>query len=624
MLSSSLWIWKAGKAGKNEVLSFRKTFSSLGGKVTLYISAESDYVATLNGCLVDFSQLPGWPHEKYYDTLDLTPFCRAGENELLLTVRYEGLDTLCRIDDGPGLIFAVWEDGRLLAVSDEQTECGLHTGYRSGEGRLVTEQIGYALTLRRETPIAYAPAALCPRRCRLLPRPVEKCEILPLEEAREIAPGLYDLGRETAGYLTLSLRARSACRVTVTWGEHLTDGAIRHKIGIHDFSLDFDCAAGENDFTQYFIRLGARYLSLYTEGEVEGVRLAILPTLYPLSERPLPPLPPLDKRIYEVAVRTLRLCMNFHYEDCPWREQALYVVDSRNQMLSGYYAFRDTAFARENLLMMSRGVRDDGLLELTFPARNTPAIPFFAIMYPVLVWEYVEYTGDKTVLPEVMGVMRGIVEGLLRYRGQSGLIACLPSPYWNFYEWTDGSTRDEEIGSKGERPEEYDLILNCIFVYAAERLNELCRTVGQAPLDVDLAAHRTAIKETFSRPDGSFFLSTLQEDKASELGNALALLVGLGDERTVSHLLGGTLIPVTLSMSCFVYDALLAYDEEKYAPYVLADIRRKYKYMLDAGATSFWETLEGPAHHGLGSHCHGWSAIPLYYLNRLAPYLDAE
>lgn len=37
-------------------------------------------------------------------------------------------------------------------------------------------------------------------------------------------------------------------------------------------------------------------------------------------------------------------------------------------------------------------------------------------------------------------------------------------------------------------------------------------------------------------------------------------------------------------------------------------------YMLDQGATSFWETIKGEEDfHCAGSLCHGWSALPVYY-----------
>ena len=94
----------------------------------------------------------------------------------------------------------------------------------------------------------------------------------------------------------------------------------------------------------------------------------------------------------------------------------------------------------------------------------------------------------------------------------------------------------------------------------------------------------------------------------------MALLVGLGDGRTVDALKKDErLIPASLSMLPFVFDALLARDANC-KDYILENIRKTYGQMLEAGATSFWETIDGEsAFGGAGSLCHGWSAIPIQY-----------
>ena len=52
--------------------------------------------------------------------------------------------------------------------------------------------------------------------------------------------------------------------------------------------------------------------------------------------------------------------------------------------------------------------------------------------------------------------------------------------------------------------------------------------------------------------------------------------------------------------------------------YIVKDIEEKYGYMLENGATTFWETIGGSADFdGAGSLCHGWSALPVYWLNEL-------
>ena len=45
------------------------------------------------------------------------------------------------------------------------------------------------------------------------------------------------------------------------------------------------------------------------------------------------------------------------------------------------------------------------------------------------------------------------------------------------------------------------------------------------------------------------------------------------------------------------------------------DIKKKYSYMLKKRATTFWETEKGwKDFDNAGSLCHGWSAIPVYYI----------
>ena len=349
----------------------------------------------------------------------------------------------------------------------------------------------------------------------------------------------------------------------------------------------------------------------------------MVPALYPLTEKPCS-LEGLDRQIYDTCVRTLRLCMNLHYEDCPWREQSLYVLDSRNQMLCGYYAFEETEFPRANIAFIANGKRSDGLLELTYPAVGTPAIPFFSVMYPVAVWEYIQHTGDQTILAETMDTMQGIMENIRSRIDDNGLIPELESPYWNFYEWSAGSDGSEEKNLKQGRKQAYHLILNCAFIYSCIRFAELCK-LNNREFAVDLQKMKEAIIKTFyNEENGLFALDGITKTQYSQLGNAFALLVGLGDERTARAVKeDSSLIPATLSMLGYVYDALLSYDKDN-KDFVLADIREKYGYMLSCGATSFWETIEGDkAFDNAGSLCHGWSAMPVYYYHILSSDLYA-
>lgn len=611
MIRSAKWIWRRDSTVKNDFAYFLDTFDYKDGKATLKICAETDYIAYINGKEVGFGQFAGYPDLKFYDEIDVTGYCKEGKNVLSLTVRYEGVNSATHIDDGAGVIFTIEADKRILAKSSPNTLSSVDGRYVSGVERSITVQLGLAADMQVGDIGELKPSLEIEKTMNIKKRPVKKTELYAPKEAVRITSEklLYDLGREEAGYVYLTCRSEGRATVKIAYGEHIADGGVRYLIGARNFSLEFHTEAGEHYFCQKFVRVAARYLEVIESQGVEIVSIGIIPALYPLTERGCD-FDGLDRQIYETSVRTLRLCMNTHYEDCPWREQALYVLDSRNQMLLGYDAFKETEFQRENLVLISHGGRDDGFLELTYPAINTPAIPFFSVMYPVAVFEYIKNTGDLSILDEVFPRMLTIMEGVKKRIADDCLIHEFPAPYWNFYEWSDGSSGEVKIPR-------CHLILNCAFLYSYVRFKELAELRG-IDFYVDAEKMRSAImREFYDEKTGLFRLSDTDPDKFSELGQAFAILVGLGDERAADAIKAGKLIPATLSMLGFVYDALLEKDEDA-RRYILEDIRKKYGHMLASGATSFWETLEGEsAFRNAGSLCHGWSAIPIRYLKML-------
>ena len=616
--TSAKWIWVNDSPQSNEYAYFTQRFNVTStADVSLLIAAESDYVAHVNGRMVDFGQFAGFPNRKYYDTLDISKFCSVGENTLELSVRYEGINSACRINSGAGVIFAISQNGNTIAHSSNKTLCALDSAYVQHTQRKITGQLGLSSAMKYAEPMELLPAIEVKMTDNLLPCPIKKCEHQPIEIGKRLdGTNIFDFGREITGFLRVAFKCNKETTVTVAYGEHIADGCVRRKIHDRDFSLDFVCKDGENYFEQYFIRLGMRYAEVICDSDVDILSIELLPTLYPLTEKEAP-LSGLDKQIYDVSVRTLRLSMNRHYEDCPWREQALYVLDSKNQMLCGYYAFEETEFQRAILEFISHSQRADGLLELTAPAVDTPAIPFFSVMYPVTVWEYVKYTGDVSLVNEVIDTMLDIMNKFVSTQSSNGLIPNPPKPYWNFYEWSCGS----DGGYNGDETK-YDLILNCAIVISAQKLEELCKMVGREfSLDTDRIKKAVA-EDFFDAETGLFCCSSMDKALYTQLGNAFALLIGLGDERTVKAIKEDkSLVPATLSTTGFVYDALLNYSMDE-ADYVLTDIRTKYKYMLDNGATSFWETIDGEAAFGgAGSLCHGWSALPVYYYNVLKDHV---
>lgn len=619
MFSTAKWIWLKEDSGEDSYGEFLAHFDAADGeKVRLYVACDGCYTAYLNGKIAAFSSAADFPAYKLADKIELKGL--KGKNELKIVVWHFGVASQTYIADGAKVAFEVKRGGKTLCASGENTVSRPNVNYKNNYKKVITAQLGLSflydatvvngLLYEKSRVLAEQPEAHLRPTAPLRLRGRRKVKIERTENGF-----LVDMKRETVGFLELSLKSPDKQKILVAYGEHLTDGRVPRFIDKRDFSAEYVAAAGKNEYINTFRRIAGRYLEIFCSPGTELLYAGIRPVDYPVQRIGRKFEDKTMRKIYDVSVYTLRQCMHEHYEDCPWREQALYTMDSRNQMLCGYYAFRGARYQRANLVYISKGLRADGLLSLCFPGGLDYPIPFFSLVYPVQVSEYIAHTGDKAILKEVGGVLERIVAVFDSRVEENGLIANFPAPYWNFYEWSEGSSHSDEIGrtEKDGYVRRYDLILNCMYVHARKIYARLTGGTFDEKPALD-AIH----KAFFDGETGIYRLST--EGKLfSRLGNAFALLVGLGGaalaEKTAK---GGGMTDITLSMLTFLYDALLKSGQE-YKTFVTEDIKKRYSAMLKKGATTFWETEKGAEDFGgAGSLCHGWSALPVYYLSVLS------
>ncbi len=627
------WIWQNANAQADEHAEFFTRFScskaDIKKGVRLYISADTDFGVYVNGKLVDFGQYPDYPHYKTYEEIDLTPFVKEGENALALQVWYYGENSSTYIKGEAGVLFAVWGED-VLCVSGGQTLARFSKAYTSHKCKIITRQMGFSYTYDSEKEDGwqvgggedFAPAVVYEREIPTLARPIARLtsenSVLGKLIKKEKNRYLLDFGAEIVGVFRLRVTTKTAQNIHICYGEHIVDGWVRDKIGVRDFSVDYHAKAGQNEYFGYFRRLGLRYAEIRVEEEIEGLEMEIIPRLYPLNKVEYTCADKRLAQIYEVCQKTLTLCMHDHYEDCPWREQAMYAMDSRNQMLCGYYAFQEYAFPRACLRLMAEGIREDGLLPICFPAGIDLTIPSFSLHYFTAVREYGDYSGDWTLAQEILPVLERILNVFLAGLDENGAATSFQgAAYWNFYEWADGLSSD--VGEV--LPRRADLILSCLLSLALQHMAHICDKLG---VTSDYAAKAEkingAIHTLFYDEKKKGYTMYAMNGGCSELGNSLAVLCGAADGKRAREICD-TLVSdnvwtkITLSMKCFKYDALLKIGGKGNKKYIVDDIKSVYGKMLDWGATSVWETELGEQDFDkAGSLCHGWSALPVYYL----------
>ena len=677
MFKNAKRIWLSSLEEPDEYADFTDTFSACKGKrYILDISADTDYNVYINSTLVAFGQYADYPDKKIYDEIDISEYIRDGENTLLITAWHMGTECLNRKIQPAEIIFEIFCDNSSVLCSDVSTQSRLSPFYVSHRRVKITDQLG--LSFRADAaakPTGFAASravTALPRET--FPRPIKKLDLLPRLPAEICqygsfvsrgvgaeAPGsrmqnyyistrllrkrdfsedfrfekdkqsdgiyfIVDIGEESSGFVDFDMTFPCECEMEIGFGEHLADG--RCRTSKRNFTFEYHAKAGRNTFLSSLRRIGCRYIQFFIFAPEISVSYAGLrPTVYPLNVKKFKSTNLLRDTIYGVCEDTLIHCMHEHYEDCPWREQGLYTMDSRNQMLCGYYAFGEKEFPRASLDLISQGMRTDGLLSITYPTDSGITIPSFSLVHFIQLREYIEYTGDIEFVRERYEIYKTLLDTFISKPRHHGLVENFygEGGYWNFYEWSYGLD-----GKFNEDTMHIEAPLNALLSLALGNMAQICNYLGKT----EDKAHYLRLEDELNQSIAEYFFDENAllfrsfddrcKDNFSVLTNSLCLLCGAADKtgKSKENIIGLLLsngenrdgaVPATLSMCCFRYDALLR-ENKKYLGDILSEIDKTYLYMLRGGATTFWETIKGERDFdSVGSLCHGWSALPIYY-----------
>ena len=696
---NALPIWHPDGSFVNQTIEFSSRFDVSDAKdVRCFVHVSSAYVLYINDTYAASGGFPDYPDWRIYDEIDLDPYVRPGENSFRLTAYWQGEDSFLYRTYPAEAVFALFEKEEELLVSGPGFPVRLDTRWKE-KVPYVSTQIGFSFEYtarpladdpvpavqapgyeqgagdlyprpnKRLTVDPPCPAKVCAagrflespenvskscgQRMQLAWRQLEKpvpAPALPSQEGIRLDANdwIIDLGRELVGYLLLDISVPEDCQVRVGWGEQLDDMHVRERIDDREFASCLHLPKGRTVFYYPLKRMGMRYLELHIDAPSAILYYAgMTPVFYPLEQiHEFTCADNLHEQIFRTGVRTLQACMHDHYEDCPWREQSLYTMDSRNQMLCGYLAFDEYRFAASSLQVIAKSLRSDHLLELIAPGRFYRTIPCYSAIYLVQVAEYFKYSDDFMTVKGLLDVCRDIADGFIARIDPTGLIPRFVSPaYWNYYEWEPGLSGDHPCTEENTY---YDAPLQCFVIMGLTSLSSLEMSLGSQLKAASYleSAHKLAqnVHQIFYDPQRGCYASFYEPKVPKiyhycELTQALAVESGLVPDTVLDTVLkslaAGTitakntapanrfaaslaentdreLVPISLSHSIFKFEALLK-RPDAYARLVFDTIARDFGFMLRNGATTFWETIQGADDFDkAGSLCHGWSAVPVY------------
>ena len=248
-------------------------------------------------------------------------------------------------------------------------------------------------------------------------------------------------------------------------------------------------------------------------------------------------------------------------------------------------------------------------------------IPAWSFMWSYSVYDYWFETGDEEFLREVWPMVKKNLEGAAAcVDPETGLFS---APDWNFFDWnrTDCGHRI--------------MLYNSFFHAEALRTAaELAPVAGEPELAEGWLAQRRNLIDALNRvwdarrlawPDSIHEDGTLSGDVSIHTSMLAALFDAAWPEHQAA-VRANTVTPrseLFKVVSPFALFYLYAALEKLGLPGEILDaIGRDYRPMLEVGATTVWENISlhfnPDSDFPTRSHCHAWSAAPLYFLPRLA------
>jgi hypothetical protein len=635
------------------VYHFRKQITVAGkpASFVVHVTGDNRYQLFVNGARVVSGPARGDLFHWRYETIDIAPWLKPGENVLAAVVwNFAQYAPEAQISNQTGFLLQGDGVAEEAANTDQSWRCLRDEAYQpvpvsyqevrgyfaAGAAERVQadkypwgwEGAGFKDTSWKAalelTHGASRDSSDSPNRWMLVPRSIPL-----MEESQEAEPKvrrrdntgyptiaahqktriLFDEEYLTTGYPELTITGGRGATVSIAYAESLFDQngqkGDRNKVegktlaGYHDVFLP---DGGDRRLFRPLWWRTWRYLELTVETADQPLRVDSLHavfTAYPFERKAKLETgsEELDKML-DVGWRTARLCAHETYMDCPYYEQLQYVGDTRIQALITLYMTGDGRLPRNAIEQIADSRTPEGATFSRFPSRLQQYIPGFSLWWIGMLHDYSRYVDDPDFVKRMLPGVQAVLSFFESHQKPGGSLG--PLPWWNYLDWTKwegGVPPSTPDGSSAPA----DLQVLLAYQWAVDL------GLPYQPKGSELAA---TIQRLYWNSDRKLYSDTPGGQTFSQQTNILAILAGLVNGQDAQTLMDQILSDTSLTQCSLYFRHYLftalnrVHEGDRYLP--LLDPWRK---MLQQGLTT-WAETEDPTR----SDCHAWSASPNYEL----------
>ena len=618
------WIWdKDNLTEKNVWMCFDKRVSleKLPEELVAHISADSKYWLYINGETVVFEgNVKRGPEENggYYDSVDIAPYLKEGENRICALVWY-------------------WDDETSYSYNG------------SGQGGFLFEAVGEDVSILSDESWkvkrnnAYVDSPLYPPNYRLPEYSIyfdaredmsdwmnEAYDVSSWENATEYAlggagaygklyprgiPFLKDYGlknyENSADYENYTIKKLFGEKITVDipYNAQLTPylkiiapagkkirittentliGAVSTTYITKEGEQEFEALGWVNgEHITYKIPKGVTVLSLqYRE---TGYDSAFSGDYRSDDE--------FMDSLWQKSLRTLYVTMRDNFMDCPDRERAQWWGDVTSEMIMTMYCMDSNSYLlyQKGVEAMLSHLDESKVLQTVVPISGDYfELPVQQLAGIVGFMTYYEYTGDKAFIEKVYDASLDYLK--LWEIGENKLVIHR-SGSWDWPDW----------GKKADMT----AIENAWVYYALSAVENMAEILGKDEDNSFITERKASIAEGYKALWTEEGFKSADAKKPDDRANALAVLAGLADEKQYTVIKNVLLNTQNSSpyMEYYVLEALCTIGEYGAAEYRIKD---RYEDMVNEDYSTLWEFWNS----WQGTMNHAWSGGPLVIMSK--------
>lgn len=613
----------------NTWLGFRKDFvlSELPSRMNTRIAVDSKYWLWINDRLIVFEggvkRGPN-PNDTYYDSFDIAPYIRKGNNTISILLWYFGKQGFSHNPSGKAALFFEAKSDECSIISDDTWQAFVHPAYYIPLGekpnfRLSESNIGY--DARKEMKGWFLSDVK--RKCqnakilgeegdapwnKLLPRIIPLWKDYGLTNYKSVLrkKGIHNdtiicnlpYNAQITPYLKIN--AHSGDIVSIKTDHYRGGGPInlRAEYIAKDGIQEYESFGWLNGHKVYYI----------LPNDVEVLDLKYRETSYNTEfVGSFKCNDELLNKYWEKAQRTLLVTMRDTYMDCPDRERSQWWGDAVNESGETFYALcpQSHLLTKKAMYELIGWQKEDGKIYSPVPSSNwDKELPgqMLASIGNYGFWNYYLHTGD---LETIKDLYSGVKKYLNAWDENPDGTVKVRQTAWVWGDW--GTDIDKEA------------LFNAWYYIALKGARNMAEALGYNSDVMKISTHLDRFKKAFNERfwTGKEYRTSSYTEETDDRVHALAVVSGLAEKSKYSSIFKVLQTQEYASpyMEKYVTEALFKMGKSEYG---LERMKKRFREMIeDEECSTLYEGWGvGVKGYGGGSKNHAWSGGGLTILSQ--------